>query len=146
MLHRKGFTLIEMLLCLVLLGFIVTLTLPKLKGVMDDWKLHMVVREITFQLRKTQITAIRENCTLRVVCLYQSEEQRIVRYYGLKPQYPYYTLPSSIKIVNPSTLNISYNPKGTPSIGCTIRVTNRMNTRSAIVIQPVSGRILIRAD
>lgn len=146
MLHRKGVTLIEMLLCLVLLGFIMTLTLPKLNGVLDDWKLHRVVREITFQIRRTQMTAIRENCTLRVVCLYNSEEQRIVRYSGLKPQNPYYTLPSTIKISNPSTLNLSYNPKGTPSIGCTIRVANRLNTRLAIVIQPVSGRILIRTD
>ena len=144
--QNRGVTLIELLLCLALLSLMLGLTFPKVGSFLGDWQLEVATREIAFQLRMTQIMAIRENTAIKVICLPSISDQKVVRYFGLTPQKPYYTLPRGIQIINPSTLNITYYPKGTPSEGCTIRICNRQNHRKAIVLSPVTGRIIIRTD
>jgi len=142
----KGFTLIEIILCLALLGILFSLTLPKTSAFLWDWQLEVVAKEVAFQMRITQMLSMRENTTIKILCISTSEEQKMVRYLGLTPQKPYYLLPKGIRIINPSTLNITYYPKGTPSVGCTLRLENPLKHRIAIVLSPVTGRIVIRPD
>lgn len=144
--QNRGVTLIELVLCLAILCLILGLTSPNVRSFLGDWQLEFATREVAFQLRMTQILAIRENTAIKIMCLSSSSDQKIVRYLGLIPQKPYYTLAKGIQIINPSTLNITYYPKGTPSVGCTIRIRNHQNHRKAIVLSPVTGRIIIRSD
>jgi len=143
---NRGFTLIELLLCLALLSLLFCLTFPKALTFLGDWQLEIAAREVAFQLRMTQMLAIRENTAVKILCLVTFENQKIIRYFGLTPQKPYYVIPKGIQIINPTTLNITYYPKGTPSVGCTIRLSNRQNHRKAIVLSPVTGRIILKQD
>lgn len=142
----KGLTLIEMILCLALLGILLCLTLPKTLSFLWDWQLEVTAREVAFQLRMTQMMSLRENTTIKIICLSTTDDQKIVRYLGLTPQKPYYTLPKGIRILNPSTFNITYYPKGTPSVGCTLRLGNRTDYKIVIVLSPVTGRIVIKPE
>ena len=143
---NKGFTLLEVILCLALLGIVFSLALPQTSSFLWDWQLEIVAKEVAFQLRITQMLCLLENTTIKIICLSTLEDQKIVRYLGLTPQKPYYQLPKGIRIINPSTLNITYYPKGTPSVGCTIRLENPHKYRIEIVLSPVTGRIVIRPD
>jgi prepilin-type N-terminal cleavage/methylation domain-containing protein len=144
--QNKGYTLIELLLCLALLSLLFCLTIPKTLTFLGDWQLEIATREVAFQLRMTQMQAIRENTAIKILCLTTLENQKIVRYFGVTPQKPYYVIPKGIQVINPATLNITYYPKGTPSVGCTIRLSNRQNHRKAIVLSPVTGRIILKQD
>lgn len=74
---KKGFTLIEMLLVLIILAGATSLVFPYLSGLYEKTRFKAEVREISALFRKIRNKAIHEK---KIFCIQMNLEERLVRY------------------------------------------------------------------
>lgn len=144
--ENRGFTFVEILLVLALVLIIFQISNPLLNRATSEWKLELASRDISTLIRKAQITAIRENKIISIRCIESDGEQKIVLYEGPKARPSPYFLPKGIKVKNRANFNLNFLPRGSPSVGLTVRVGNDLNRVKLVVISPVTGRVVVRNE
>jgi len=102
--YKKGFTLIEMLLVLIILAGATSLVFPYLSGLYEKTRFKAEVREMSALFRKIRNKAILEK---KIFCIQMDIEERLVRYGHYKGAQTKeggfrntYVLPESIKKVS----------------------------------------------
>ena len=101
---KKGFTLIEMLLVLIILAGATSLVFPYLSGMYEKTRFKAQVREISALFRKVRTTAIVQK---KIFCIQIDLEEKVARYgiyegarFEEKGPSIRYELPESIKQVS----------------------------------------------
>ena len=101
---KRGFTLIEMLLVLIILAGATSLVFPYLSGLYEKTRFKAEVREMSALFRKVRSKAILEK---KIFCIQMDLEKRLVRYghyegaqFMEKGFRNTYVLPESIKKVS----------------------------------------------
>ncbi|MCE5196468.1 MAG: prepilin-type N-terminal cleavage/methylation domain-containing protein [Negativicutes bacterium] len=139
---KKGYTLIELMLVLALLAMLLGLAMPNYQRLTATLHLQSTANEIAAQIRQTRLIALKENSSIRILCSTGSDgRQRLARYRGvfvLKPAYP---IRSDVTV---SKLDFTFLANGNINMGGSITLRNRLGETLQIVIQPVTGRVVIR--
>ena len=141
---KLGYTLIELLLVLALLAMLLVLALPNYQRMQASLQLQSTAHEIAAQIRQTRLIALKENCSIRILCSTGSDGlQRLARYRGVFVIKPTYTICSDVTV---SRLDFTFLANGNINLGGSITLCNRLGEALQIVIQPVTGRVVIREN
>ena len=142
---RKGFSLIEMVIVIAILGIVATFAVPAFQNYVRNRNLKTAAQEIASEFFVTRERALAENTTYRIVFddinnQYTTEERT-----ALGPPVVY-TIRQTKKIsssaaadgivINTSMANaliFTFQPRGTISSG-TINLKNSINSRAAITV------------
>lgn len=139
---KKGFTLIEVLLVLALLSMLLVLVFPNYQEIMANLHLQSTAYEIAAQIRQTREIAIKENRSIRILCTKSSDgSQQIAKYRGVSVIRPAYRIFSDVTV---SGLDFTFNANGNINLGGSVTLRNRLGDTLQIVMQPVTGRVVIR--
>lgn len=74
MIGRKGYTVVELLTALCILGLVVTVGVPSFQGVMARWDIGEGVRTVTAALYTARFNAVKMNRSVKV-CVESNEIQ-----------------------------------------------------------------------
>jgi len=144
---KKGVTLLELIVVMVIIGIGAVLFTPNIGGWMQSYRLRSATRDIVSTMRTAQMKAVSTNTIYRVsftlpvsyVLQYQDAAGNFVAEAGTQ------TLPSGISI---SAINLGgagnvavFNPNSTSSSG-SITLQNT-KTQRQLTLTPSTGRVRI---
>ena len=117
---RRGLTLVELLLVIVIMGVVMMITAPKLRGIGTSTSLRSASQELTTRLAMTRQVAIRRGA-VAVLRLENDKVWLMVEKNGVETVSGD-TLRLATKYgvyLTPSTNMVRYNPRGVASLGST---------------------------
>lgn len=139
--QERGFTFLEIMVAVVILGLLTALAVPNLNQALENYKLNSAARQFVAQVRYVHSRAINGEST--EIKLYYVGD----RYYIRKGRVAEETviLPPGIRFENSLSREISFDLQGDLSGGAnTIYLKNSRNRRVEITITPVTGRVKIK--
>ena len=142
---NKGFTLLELLVVLTLLGILALAAVPRFNAAADYIELRKDAGEIARQLRLARH---------RAIATMQANQVRfypdLQRYRVYQPVQKTYSLSSGVRFVYVSFpkdargwIICQFSPLGVPTAGGTAALENRRGQRLYVVVNPVTGRVRI---
>ncbi len=143
MCRHKGFTLIELMVVLLIMGMLLSLAWPRLDRIYQHYALNSSATQLAWTLRearseamfKGQPSSIRFYVSLN---RYRSDTQA---YYLLKG-IQYVGEPNFTYRIG-SIPACSFNGTGAPAGGGTVVLKNRFNERKYIIVNPVLGKVRV---
>jgi len=146
--NRKGFTLLELLVVMVIIGMAALLFAPNIGAWLPNYRLRSAARDIVSTMRTAQMKAVSTNMTYRVSFTQNPPS------YTLQYENPPGTwvnegvtqnLPSGISIsaINIAGNNAVFNPNSTSSSG-SITLQNSRGTQRQLTLTPSTGRVTIQ--
>jgi prepilin-type N-terminal cleavage/methylation domain-containing protein len=138
----KGFTLVELIMVMTIMGIIVAIALPPYLSWRKNLEYRTTARGVVAALREARSRAITDNQPHQVVFDSTNKQYRLADYTTWTS-----LAPDVILNTSPST-TIQYNPNGTSSgvstaCTCTINVQDTAGTnRFQIVVNP-TGRVVV---
>jgi prepilin-type N-terminal cleavage/methylation domain-containing protein len=143
--NKKGVTLLELIVVMVIIGIGAVLFTPNISGWMRSYRLRSATRDIVSTMRTAQMKAVSTNTIYQVsftlpvsyVLQYQDAGGNFVTEGATQ------TLPSGISIaaVNFAANNAVFNPNSTSSTG-SITLQNS-KTQRKLTLTPSTGRVTI---
>ncbi|HHX22506.1 MAG: GspH/FimT family pseudopilin [Tepidanaerobacteraceae bacterium] len=137
---HKGFSLIEVILVIALLGLLSTLIFPNFKGTLDKYKLEVAAQELAQNIRLAQQKSITEDTSYKIL-LGKNNYQLLS---GVKGNLFELPLGVSIEWTTYYDLDrtIVFHPSGAPNRGGTICLAGNDN-RLYVIVSIATGRIRI---
>lgn len=143
----KGFTLVEMLIVIAVMGIMMTIAIPNYQTFMTQRRLNGAAREVMSDLMAARMQAITKNNRFRVIVVDAAQYQILddannnnavdageaIQTKNIQTNYHDVTLSK--------TANPIFNPRGTATLGGTITVTNPRGSKYVIVA--LNGRVRI---
>lgn len=143
---NKGFTLVEIIVCMLILSICMTLAWPILDRVYQSHALDSASSQLAWTLRSARSAAMMEG-------IYKD-----VRFYT--PVNSYKTsdgvreLPIGIKYAGTPTFPSRvgsipaciFNSAGAPSGGGTVVLKNKLNEKRYVIVNPVAGKVKVSLD
>jgi prepilin-type N-terminal cleavage/methylation domain-containing protein len=148
--NRKGITLIELIIVLVIICIGAALMVPSMGGWMHHYRLRSSARDIVSVMRTAQIKAVSQNLRYGVAFDTGSREFRIYRDSGgLQPDGASTGLPAGVTFNSVSfpvngTLNkpfVGFFPDSTASDDGTIVLLNTKGAQRTVEVSKSTGRI-----
>lgn len=149
--NKKGFTLIELIVVMIIIGIGAAFFAPNISSFLPNYRLRSAAREITSAMRTAQIKAVSSNLTHRVRFT-KSPATYILQYRDTQNNWkddgPTKNLPKGIQITTitfPLTspnYDANFNPNSTASSG-EIRLVNSKGSMKQIRVSPTNGRVTI---
>jgi len=143
--NKKGVTLLELIVVMVIIGIGAVLFTPNISGWMRSYRLRSATRDIVSTMRTAQMKAVSTNTIYRVsftlpvsyVLQYQDAGGNFVTDGATQ------SLPSGISIsaINIAGNNAVFNPNSTSSSG-SITLQN-IKTQRQLTLTPSTGRVTI---
>ncbi len=140
-----GFTLLELLVVIVLVGLLVSLVPPRLSGAFSSAQIRATVRELVATLRLARGQAIHQGQP--VTCFLDLEQKR----FGLRGRAKQHELPDNLRVrlttarstlKNDGSVGIRFMPDGTATGGEI--VLQREDQRYVIHVDWITGRVRVR--
>lgn len=140
--NKKGFTIIEIVLVIALIGILATISLPVYKKTAAHYSLITAARMIASDIRLAQQRSITESRSYRLLFNTGSDNYQLLSVSN-KSEINY--LPKGIKIIrtNFTDKTLSFLPSGAPSQGGRVVLENRFGGRRYIIVTPATGRVRI---
>lgn len=141
----EGFTLLELVLALALVGIILSFSWPKLEHTYKRFKLEASAKKIIAQIRLVQQLSIGEGIWYRLKFDLVNNKYIITRNInndGIAQVYKTIELekPASLYFTNFKDHEVYFYSSGNPSQGGTITIIDENNNLLYIIICPVTGR------
>lgn len=142
-----GFTLIELVCVVALLGIIAFITMPVVSGIAGSRNLEIAANALAMDFRKAQQKAITEGNVQRIEFRIYNDDYR-VRDYGSGTAYTV-KLPEGVtyRSVNfPAEgghPQVSFYRSGAPSRGGTVGLTDAKGRVKYVILTPATGRVRI---
>ena len=139
-LTHEGFSLIEVILVIALLGLLSSLIFPNFKGSLDKYKLEVAAQELAQNIRLAQQKSISEHTSYKVL-LGKNNYQVLAGVRGNLVK-----LPSGVSIEWTTYYEVDrtivFHPSGAPNRGGTICLASNDN-RLYVIVSIATGRIRI---
>lgn len=142
--NRNGYTLIEVIMVIALLGLLSTIALPDFKKTMTKYKLEVAAYELAQNIRLTQQKSISEGITYKIVFdLNQKNSYQMLS----SGRGKLIKLPSGVFFdwTTYSEVNktLSFNPSGAPNQGGTIAIVNGDDNTLYVIVSVATGRVRV---
>lgn len=144
--NRSGFTIIELMAVLLIMGLVISLGIPVFQRVLADYQLQQTAENLAWEMRLQQQEAMASGVYRQIDFL------RYGNYYLIKkpagqssvsfPEgvtYAYITLPKD----SDNRYLLTFYPSGIPNLGGTIALKNSFDRHKYVVINPVIGRVRV---
>ncbi|NPV44651.1 MAG: prepilin-type N-terminal cleavage/methylation domain-containing protein [Firmicutes bacterium] len=141
---QPGFTLIELVLTICILGFLVSIVIPNFKGTLEDYRLKNAAMEIASEIRLIQQRAISEGDIFKIIFdLNNRDRYHVARGTRiLKTAY----LPDGV-ILEGTSLGgghqIVFTESGAPVPAGSITLKNKRGERRYVIVAVATGRVRI---
>jgi prepilin-type N-terminal cleavage/methylation domain-containing protein len=139
-LYKKGYTVIEMILVITIIGILATLSMPIYKKTVAHYRHSSALRMIATDIRLIQQQSITENQSYGLV--FNNIDYMLVHGESSESR----ELPEGNHIIGTDfeDNSLSFNPSGEPSKGGgTIIVGGDSGNKSYIMITPATGKVKI---
>ncbi|GEM_PF-454701 len=144
--QKRGTSLLEVMLVIVLLGILTSIVYPKMGGNREYYMLESTARNLAVHMRRAQSHAITASQRTQVAFFTN------FYYVELSGEREWITIPEKINIVYnnfPEQFNIrtlSFNNLGAPNKGGRIAFENEKGDRLYVIVTPVTGRVRIGSE
>ena len=148
--NKKGVTLIEIIVVLVIIAIAATLAVPNIAAWLPNYRLRTATRDIVSTMRTAQIKAVSTNLEHRVQ--FNTEQgsyiiQRMTTAGALVPDGVSQTIPSGIRfheidLDGTNSNEAIFNPNSTSTSG-SVTLRNKRDRQKKIVLFAATGRIRV---
>ena len=148
--HKKGVTLIELIVVMVIIGILAAFLAPNIGAWLPNLRLRSAARDIVSTMRTAQMKAVSTNMTYRV-SFTQTPPSYVLQYEnppagsenwiteGASQAFPSGVSISAITIAGN---NAVFNPNSTSSSG-SVTLQNSKGTQRRLTLTPSTGRVTI---
>jgi len=142
-LNNKGFTMIEIILVIALIGILASISLPIYRKTMAHHSLHSAARVISTDIRYTQQKSITERDSYRL--LFNTTSGTTYQILSTASNSKMKYLPKGTKIIrtNFTDKTLTFYPSGAPSQGGRLVIENNFGDKLYIIVTPATGRVRI---
>lgn len=145
--QEKGFTLVEVLISIVILGVVIGVTTPSLARSLAKRKLSTAATQLKADIRYTRQIAITER-RARAIKFYvyeRSSEPNVYEIFRNADPLKKVHLPENIKLIycNFAADRLTFTNQGNPQQGGTITLENQYCDKLYVITLPITGRVRI---
>ena len=144
--HKKGVTLIELIVVMVIIGIAAVLIAPNIGAWLPNLRLRSAARDIVSTMRTAQMKAVSTNLAYQV--LFTLPSNYILQYQNTGGVWVNegvtQTLPPGVSIsaITIPGNNAVFNPNSTSSSG-SVTLQNSKGTQRRLTLTPSTGRVTI---
>jgi type II secretion system protein H len=141
---RKGFSLVEVMIVIALIGIIATIAVPNFRNYIRNRNLKIAAQEISSEFFVTRERALAESRTYRIVFdttnnQYTTEEETAPSTWTVRQTKQVAASAAAndgivIDAANTTATTFTFQPRGTISLGGTVSVKNSINSRADITV------------
>ena len=152
---RKGFSLVEVMIVVALIGIIATIAVPNFQNYIRNRNLKTAAQEISSEFFVTRERALSESRTYRLVFdvgnnRYTTEEETAPGVWTVRQTKQVAASAAAndgilIDAANTTATSFTFQPRGTISIGGTVSIRNSINSRADITVN-FPGRTYVTYD
>lgn len=140
---EQGYTLLELLLVLAVVGVIFTLVTPGLNRLYQRYELDITARTLAAHIRSEQAVARSHQDTHEIwlnpfqprISVWEGE--RLLQQQGFPERVQYRN-----GYLEQTVSRLRFNPSGTTTGSGRIRLTNGQGQQAELIVQPVTGAVL----
>jgi len=147
-LHKKGYTIIELVMVISILGILATVSLPIYRESIAHYRHSMALRMIVYDIRLIQQKSISEKKSYKLIFNTNADGANLLHDYWLVYEENVFEsrqLPDGNHVIETDFENdtLTFKPSGEPSQGGHITVSDALGNKSYIVVAPATGRVKI---
>ena len=140
--HSKGFTMIELIVTLVVLGILVAIAIPTYNGLMPRYRLNGATRQVATDLMKARMQAVKLSTNVNVTFNSTTDSYTISNTssggsysetFNIKTHY------SGVELA--SSGNPVFHPRGTLTNASTVTVTLTNSSGTKQIEVNIAGRV-----
>lgn len=144
---QRGFTLLEVLMAIVLVGTLSAIAVPEIHQQLDRWRLSSATRQVVMDLKVARARAIAAGAAHRLHFAvgggYRLERQRISGTYGAVG--PAVNLPTGVRVVDCTAAGdaVAFRPRGHAVTFGSVTLENAAGDRRRVVVD-IAGRLRVQ--